>query len=104
TTAHTTYDTSPPQRSLKAHEARDTEPPADLARRYAGTLEEVPGDERPAGAQQARPDLRAAGQVHRLQQDPRAPRALRGRRLHLVRARGADQLDRALRPGEGRHA
>ena len=64
----------------------------------------VPGDRRRPAPRPADHDLRAARQVHRLPQDPRAAGALRGRGLHLVRARGADRLDRPLRPGEGRDA
>ena len=70
----------------------------------AGAVARVQGDRRPAGPQPARHDLRAAGQVHRLQEGPRAAGALRGRGLHLLRPRGADRLDRPLRPGQGRHA
>ncbi len=57
-----------------------------------------------AAARPPGPDLRPAGQVHRLQEGPRAAGPLRGRGLHLLRPRGADPVDRPLRPGEGRHA
>ena len=49
-------------------------------------------------------DVRAAGEVHRVQEGARAAGSMRGRRLHLLRPRGADRVDRPLRPGEGRHA
>ena len=57
-----------------------------------------------AAARPPGPDLRPAGEVHRLQEGPRDAGPLRGRGLHLLRPRGADPVDRPLRPGQGRDA
>ena len=67
-------------------------------------VEAVPGERRPADPRPPGAHVRADGQVHRLQEGPRDPGAPRGRGLHLVRSRGADPLDRALRPRQGRDA
>ena len=75
-----------------------------LAGRGSHPLAALPGDQRSAPSRPADHDLRAAGQAHRLPQDPRGSLAPGGRRLHLPRPRGADHVDRSLRPGQGRDA
>ena len=54
---------------------------------------------RPSG-----PDVRADGQVHRVQEGARDPGPVRGGGFHLVRPGGADPVDRPVRPQQGRHA
>ena len=95
----------PSLRSPSAHEAHlDHQPPPRLRGRGARALARVQAHRRPPGPQPPRDDLRAAREVHRLQEGPRAAGSLRGRGLHLLRPRGPDRLDRPLRPGQGRHA
>ena len=65
----------------------------------ARPLEAVPALRRPRPARSPGAHVRAAGEVHRLQEGPRDAGPLRGRGLHLLRPRGADPLDRPLRPG-----
>ena len=83
---------------------RPQQPQADLLGGCSCAVARVQGFRRHPRPQPPRDDLRPAGEVHRLQEGPRAAGALRGRGLHLLRPRGADRLDRPLRPGEGRHA
>src|SRR3954464_14004776 len=61
-------------------------------------LEPLPRDQRSRAARPPDPDVRPAGQVHRLPQGARDAGPLRGRGLHQLRPRGPDPFDRPLRP------
>ena len=69
-----------------------------------GDLAGVPAVGRSAGPRPADLHVHADGPLHRLPQGARGAGPMRRRGLPLLRAGGADPLDRALRPREGRDA